>query len=76
MATNYPYPVMGWDAVKLSAYSLEQLQELREAVTNDPKNANPDHATGKSIYLYTKAARDRLDALGWAITYKLKEMRA
>jgi hypothetical protein len=66
--------VYGWDAVKLSeAYSLDELAQLRDVVTSDPVNANPDHAKGKSIYLYTKSARKKLEAIGYAIYYKLDE---
>jgi hypothetical protein len=60
----------GWNAVKLSdAYSLEELYELRKSITEDPSNANSDG----SIYLYTKAARKKLDAIGYAVSYKIKE---
>ncbi len=48
---------------------------MRDAVTSDPKNANPEHAAGRSIYLYTPAARKRLDELAWAVTYKLRQLR-
>lgn len=62
----------GWDAVKLSALSFEELAALRAAVVDDPSSANPRHANG-SIHLYTKAARRKLDALTWAVFYKMQE---
>jgi hypothetical protein len=66
--------VYGWKATKLCDLSFEELNELREMVVNDPKSANPDHARG-SIYLYTREANRKLDALAWAVTYKLAEQR-
>lgn len=66
----------GWDAVKLSeAYTLEELAQLRDLITNDPASANPGHATGADIYLYNKKARRKLDAIGWAVYYKQQEAR-
>lgn len=73
---RYPHPTLGWDAVALSDYSLPQLNDLRESIVDDPANANPAHAAGRDIYLYTKAARKKLDALSWAVTYRLKAARA
>lgn len=70
---KYPYPTHGWDAVRLySALTIKQLQEMMQAIYDDPSNANPDHARG-DIHLYTKAARKKLDVLSWAITYHLKD---
>lgn len=66
----------GWRATKLAdAYSLEELDALRRDVESDPASANPDHAQGRSIYLFTKQARKKLDALAWAVTYKLQAIR-
>lgn len=65
-------PVLGWCPVKLSdAYSFDQLNALRLEV--EAAGANPEHAAGRSINLYTPAARRKLDALAWAVTHKLKE---
>jgi hypothetical protein len=66
----------GWDAPKLSDLSLDELNELRLSVTNDPASRNPDHLAGKSIYIHSKSARRKLDALAWAVTIKLNEKRA
>lgn len=69
----YSLPVLGWDAVRLSdSYTLAELNTLRGEVESDPASANPGHAKG-SINIFTKAARRRLDALAWAVTYKLRE---
>ncbi len=69
-----PLRSYGWDAVKLSeAYSLEQLEQLRQSVIQNPDNQNPDHKAGKSIFLYTKSARRKLEALGWAVFFRLGE---
>lgn len=64
----------GYDAVKMSdGLTMDELTALAERLKADPDNANPLHASGKSIYLYTKATHRRLDAIAWAITYKLQE---
>jgi len=75
MGQRYPYPVFGWKAAKLADLSFEQLTELRQCVTDDPVSANPAHAKGRSIFLYTPAARQKLDALAWAVTIKRNEQR-
>lgn len=62
----------GWKAWKLADLSFAELNELREGVQNDPKNQNPPG----SFYLYTPAARRKLDALAWAVTHKLRERKA
>lgn len=67
----------GFSAPKLAdAYSLVELNALREGIVNDPANANPDHTNGNSIYLYTAAARRKLDALGYAVFFRLKMKRS
>ena len=63
----------GWDAVKLSQYSLADLNALRLSVESDPNNRNPD---GGSLYIHSKSARRKLDALAWAVTYRMAEDRA
>lgn len=74
---RHSLPVLGWQAVRLSnAYSLDQLNTLRLEVQGDPEAANPAHAAGRDINLYTKGARRKLDALAWAVTHKLAEARA
>ena len=65
----------GWDSVKLYRnLSMSELTALQQQVQVDPKSRNPAHATG-SIYLYTKAARRKLDAISWAMTYHLQDAR-
>lgn len=62
----------GWDAAKLSeAYSLEELDKLRLQV--EDMHRLPANATRKTIWLYDVKGRKKLDAIAWAITYKLKE---
>lgn len=63
----------GWKAHKLAEHSLEDLGRLRLAVEQDPASANPDRS---SIYLYSKAARRKLDALAWAVYHKQRAQRA
>ncbi|WP_313453308.1 methyltransferase domain-containing protein [Stutzerimonas nitrititolerans] len=70
----------GWDAVKLSDLSMEDLATLREQV--QAEHANPRDATGRylesgqpSLYLYDKKGRWKLDKLAWAVTHKLAEKR-
>lgn len=62
------------DAVSLSDLSMDELHARQQAIMADPKNRNPKHATG-SIFLYTASARKKLDAIAWAITYKLSESK-
>jgi len=68
----------GWDAVKLSDYSLEQLAELRRQV--EAEHANPFDEQSRytengqpTIHLYDAKGRKKLDALAWAVTYRLQE---
>lgn len=64
----------GWDAVKLSnAYTMEEIAKLRQQVIDDPDNENPEYAKGRCIYLYTKSARKKLDAIAYAVYYKQKD---
>lgn len=73
---RYPHPVYGWDPVELYRnLDLVALNDLREAICADPANTNPAHARG-DIYLYTKSARRKLDALSWAVTYHLMDRKA
>lgn len=61
----------GWDACRLAdEYAPSDLAAAVLEIHRDPANANPDHASGKSIYLLTKVARKRIDALTWAIFYQ------
>lgn len=71
--SRYPVPVFGWQAWRLSDHSFEDLNALRLIVESE--GANPAHAAGNSIYLYTPEARRKLDALAWAVSVKLKEKR-
>ncbi len=57
-----------------NAMSMAELVELQNTITSDPANRNPGLDSG-SIYLYTKAARRKLDAIGWAIHYHLAEAK-
>ena len=70
----------GWDAVKLSDLSMEDLETLRQQVQTE--HANPRDEKGgylengqPSLYLYDKRGRWKLDKLAWAVTYKLQEKR-
>ncbi len=72
-----PHPVHGWKAwIMADKLTQAQLLELMQAVQSDPASQNPAHAAGKSIWLYTVAARKKLDAIGWAITYQLKDRKS
>lgn len=64
----------GWDAVKLAdAYTSADLAAAIGEIHADPASANPAHATGRSIEIYTKAAKKRTDALAWAIFYQKQD---
>lgn len=67
--SRYPHPVFSWSAPRLSSLSLVALNELREAVISDPAN---DNGRGQ-LFLYTPSARRKLDALSYAVYFKLRE---
>lgn len=66
------------DAVKLyRKYSIDELQAMAAKIKADPANQYARNSVQRatSIYLYTPAARRKLDAIAWAITYHLQENR-
>ena len=69
-----------WDPVKLAdAYTLEQLSALRLEVEAEPRHRTPVGADGRpvgTIYIFTKPARRKLDAIGWAIYHVTRRLRA
>lgn len=68
--------VYSWDASRLhSAYNVNELAAAIQQISGDPANRNPDHASGRSIHLLTKAARARTDALAWAVFYHQQDKR-
>ena len=70
--SKYPFPVFGWSAPKLAGYSFEQLNAIRHVV--EAEGLVPVEQR-KTIYLYTREARRKLDALAWAVTIKLNDKR-
>lgn len=58
----------GWDRVKLSTLSYEQLDQLCIQVEQE-------HACKNGIYLYDNRGLKKLDALSWAVYYKMKADR-
>lgn len=68
--------VFGWDSVRLSeAYSADELATANRQISADPRNANPAHTSGMSIYLHTPQARKRMDALAWAVLHAQSNKR-
>lgn len=66
-----------WKPTQMSEHlNMGELLALRKSVEDDPESKNPAHTAGNSIYLYTPAARRRLDAISWAITYQLAAKKA
>lgn len=59
----------GWNRLKLSTLSYEQIAELEAQV-------KAEHACNDGIHMYDKAGRDKLDALSWAVYNKQKKERA
>lgn len=57
-------------------HGMAELVAMQRAILDDPASANPAHARGESIFLYTPKACARLDAIAWAITYKLADQKA
>ena len=67
--------VFGWDPVRLADhYAPDELSAAIMQLHADPANANPAHAAGRSINLYTKTTDKRTSALAWAIFY-IKQSR-
>lgn len=62
---RYPHKVYGWDSVNLSDLTLTQLNELRDAIIENPANREES-----GVHLYTRSARSKLDALSWAVYHK------
>ncbi len=61
-----------WKAWRLAnAYSFAELNRLREEVEGNPTSKEKPG----SLWIYTRAARRKLDAIAWAVTYKLAEKR-
>lgn len=58
------------DAVKLSKLSFEELHIKRAEIEKNGINTNTS-----SFYKYNLKSRKKLDAITWAITYKLQEKR-
>jgi hypothetical protein len=55
------------ERVKLANKTLEELNDMRLEIENDPKNRMPKG----SFNLYTSATRKKLSDITWAITYKI-----
>ncbi|MEB7711793.1 hypothetical protein NGC32_03530 [Kluyvera cryocrescens] len=62
-------PNFGWNRLKLSTLTYEQINELEEQVKRD-------HACKDGIHMFDKAGRNKLDALSWAVYNKQKQERA
>lgn len=62
----------------LDRYSIEELVALRKTIENAPGARRPTDAMGRTpgIYIFTPKTRKKLDDIDWAITSKLKELRA
>ena len=52
-------------------HTMAELSEMARAIKADPANRNPEHAAGRSIFLYDKKARRKLDDLSWAVSMHL-----
>lgn len=68
-----------WDAVRLyEENTMEELAEMLRKESEDPKNQNPKDEEGHpigTIYLLNKRGQKRTDAIGWAITYHLQDIK-
>lgn len=68
-------PTFGWKGYKLADLSFADLDLLRLQIIANPKNHTPRDAKGhpvRGVWLYTPTARKKLEALAWAVTYKLQ----
>lgn len=59
------------DFKHLAPLSMEQLTDLQRSIMDDPKSRNPEHLAGKSIYIYNKQAKAKLDRLAQEISYRI-----
>jgi hypothetical protein len=59
---------------RLAKLSMDELLELRNRIEKDPKSK--EGLPEGSLWLFNAKARKRLDAIAWAITYKLGKVRA
>ena len=57
---------------RLAKKTMAELVAMQQAIQDDPKN---QLERGSSLYKYTKSARQKLDDIAWAITYKLQGKR-
>ncbi|WP_228136582.1 hypothetical protein, partial [Klebsiella pneumoniae] len=55
----------GWNRVKLSTLTYDQLEQLK-------KKVEEEHACNNGIFLYDKAGLKKLDALSWAVYHNCK----
>ncbi|HCM3857474.1 TPA: hypothetical protein N3Z94_004501 [Klebsiella pneumoniae] len=55
----------GWNRVKLSTLTYDQLEQLK-------KKVEEEHACNNGIFLYDKAGLKKLDAVSWAVYHKMK----
>ena len=58
------------DSVKLAELSFKELNIRREKIENEGRISDKS-----SFYLYDAKTRRKLDAINWAITYKLQEKK-
>lgn len=71
-----PHPCYGWKPVGLyQNLTMVQLVELQQAIRDDPASACPKYKNG-GLWLFTPAARRKLDAIAWAITHHLSDKKA
>ena len=69
-----PRGVFGWKGWRLAdAYDLPELNAIREAVEKEPGARRPE--AERSLYIFTAPTMKRLDALSWAVTYRLRKDR-
>ena len=58
------------DSVKLSKLSFDKLEAMRKKIEREGAITDKN-----SFYRYDKKSRIKLDAIAWAVTYKLQEKR-
>ena len=60
------------EQTRLARKSMTELLEMQRAIQNDPANRE---TIPHSLHLYRLNARRRLEAIAWAITYKIGKNR-
>ncbi|MDK2800580.1 MAG: hypothetical protein PWQ70_2199 [Clostridiales bacterium] len=54
---------------------IQKLAKEIKKIMKDENNINRDYEEGKSIYIYTKKARKKIDKISWKIYWLMEELK-